>query len=98
MAGTNSIRSNISRARRALRKRTPDRKLAHRELEKGLKIFGAEVAWRKRAAKEMLPGLITYDNAIKNNIGLRLQERLTSEQAAEIAICKSVHRDISLAF
>jgi hypothetical protein len=46
----------------------------------------------------MLPGLITYDNAIKNNIGLRLQERLTSEQAAEIAICKSVHRDISLAF
>jgi len=98
IAGTNSIRSNISRARRALRKRTPDRKLAHRELEKGLKIFGAEVAWRKRAAKEMLPGLITYDNAIKNNIGLRLQERLTSEQAAEIAICKSVHRDISLAF
>ena len=98
VAGVSSIKSKISRARRALRKRKPDLKKARRELESGLKIYATEVAWRKRAAKEMLPGLITYDTAIKNNIGLRLQVRLTSEQAAEIAICKSVHRDISLAF
>jgi len=61
-------------------------------------VFVKEVAWRKRAAKELLPGLIAYDNKIKNSIGLRQQERLTSEQAVEIAVCQSFHRDISLSF
>jgi len=60
--------------------------------------FVKEITWRKRAAKELLPGLIAYDDKIKNSIGLRQQDRLTSEQAAEIAVCKSFHQDISLSF
>ena len=35
---------------------------------------------------------------IKNNIGLRLQSRLTKEQAKFVARCNSIHRDISLNF
>ena len=51
-----------------------------------------------RAADELLPGLSAYDDAIKHSIGLRVQERLTQEQARVVAECQSVHRDISLHF
>ena len=34
----------------------------------------------------------------RNNIGLRLQSRLTKEQAKFVASCNSIHRDISLNF
>jgi tripartite ATP-independent transporter DctM subunit len=98
IAAASSIKSKVSRARRALTKRKPDQAKALKELAIGLEIFAKEVVWRKRAAKDLLPGLIAYDDAIKNSIGLRQQERLTSEQAAEIAVCQSFHRDISLNF
>ena len=39
-----------------------------------------------------------YNDVIKHNIGLRLQNRLTKEQAKFVARCNSVHRDISLNF
>ena len=39
-----------------------------------------------------------YNSVIKNNIGLRLQSRLTKDQAKLVAKCNSVHRDISLNF
>jgi tripartite ATP-independent transporter DctM subunit len=98
VADANSIRSKISQARRAIGGRKPNPIKAIEELQKGLEIFADEVTWRQRAAIELLPGLIAYDNAIKNSIGLRQQERLTSVQAEEIAVCQSFHRDISLNF
>ena len=49
-------------------------------------------------AVELLPGLSAYDDAIKHSIGLRVQERLTKEQARLVAECQSVHRNISLYF
>ena len=45
-----------------------------------------------------MPGLSAYDEAIRHSIGLRVQERLTKEQARLVAQCQSVHRDISLYF
>jgi hypothetical protein len=36
--------------------------------------------------------------AIKSNIGLRQQDKLTSDQAAFIAACRSTQVDISLSF
>jgi len=56
------------------------------------------VKWRKDAAKNLMPALEKYNLVIKNNIGLRLQSRLTKEQAKLVAKCNSVHRDISLNF
>ena len=61
-------------------------------------LFEQEVSWRVDADKNLLPELMKYNEVIKNNIGLRLQTRLTKEQAKFVARCNSVHRDISLNF
>jgi TRAP-type mannitol/chloroaromatic compound transport system permease large subunit/predicted nucleic acid-binding Zn-ribbon protein len=61
-------------------------------------LFNLEVSWRDDANKNLLPELIKYNDVIKHNIGLRLQSRLTKEQAKFVARCNSVHRDISLNF
>jgi len=61
-------------------------------------LFNKEVGWRKDAAENLMPELKKYNLAIKDNIGLRLQSRLTKEQAKMVASCNAVHRDISLNF
>jgi len=61
-------------------------------------LFDKEVSWREEANKNLLPELIKYNEVIKHNIGLRLQSRLTKDQAKFVARCNSVHRDISLNF
>ena len=61
-------------------------------------LFDKEVSWREDANKNLLPELMKYNEVIKHNIGLRLQSRLTKDQAKFVARCNSVHRDISLNF
>ena len=61
-------------------------------------FFDKEVKWRKNAAENLMPALEKYNLVIKNNIGLRLQSRLTKDQAKFVAKCNSIHRDISLNF
>jgi len=61
-------------------------------------LFNLEVSWRDDANKNLMLELIKYNDVIKHNIGLRLQNRLTKEQAKFVARCNSVHRDISLNF
>jgi len=57
----------------------------------------AEVDWRRRAAR-LADDLQRYDQTIATTLGVRMQKRLTSEQAESIASCLSVHRDVSLYF
>jgi len=61
-------------------------------------LFDKEAQWRKNAAQNLMPELEKYNLVIKNNIGLRLQSRLTKKQAKFVASCNSIHRDISLNF
>jgi len=61
-------------------------------------LFNKEVGWRKDSNKNLMPELEKYNLLIKDNIGLRLQSRLTKEQAKMVASCNAVHRDISLNF
>jgi len=61
-------------------------------------LFDQEVKWRKDAEQNLMPELKKYNLVIKNNIGLRLQSKLTKEQAKYVASCNSIHRDISLNF
>ena len=61
-------------------------------------LFNKEVNWRKEASENLMQELEKYNLAIKDNIGLRLQSRLTKEQAKLVASCNAVHRDISLNF
>jgi len=39
------------------------------------RLFNLEVSWRNEANKNLLPELINYNDVIKHNIGLRLQNR-----------------------
>ncbi len=98
VSGASPIKSKISKARRALKGNKPKTEKALRELAKGLDLYAAQIRWRQRAAAELAAGLTVYDLAIRGTIGLRQQDRLTSDQAAEVASCKSEHRDISLNF
>ena len=57
-------------------------------------IIGKAIYEKSISLKE----LEKYNLVIKDNIGLRLQSRLTKEQAKMVASCNAVHRDISLNF
>ena len=61
-------------------------------------LYDKEVKWRKDASENLMPELDKYNLVINNNIGLRLQSRLTKDQAKFVAKCNSIHRDISLNF
>ena len=98
VAGSSRITGRLSKARRALRGNSPDPDKAAEFLAEARERYAEEVEWRTRAARELLPGLAAYDDAIKHTIGLRVQERLTQEQARLVAECQSVHRDVSLHF
>jgi chromosome segregation ATPase len=98
VAGTSSIKSKLSKARRALKGNNPKPEKAIQFLKEGLKLYAAEVAWRRRATVAIAPALAAYDNAVKDSIGLRLQRWMTDDQIKEIASCQSIHRDFSLQF
>ncbi|RLB92285.1 MAG: C4-dicarboxylate ABC transporter permease [Deltaproteobacteria bacterium] len=98
VAGTSAIKSKLYKARRAVKGKKPNPEEAVLLLKEGLKLYAAEVDWRRRAAAEVAPALLAYDNAIKDSIGLRLQRRLTSDQVTSVARCQSIHRDYSLQF
>ncbi len=95
--GVASIRMKLAQSRRALTGGNPDADRADQLLDEVIVLFDEELAWRA-AAKSLLPALNAYNDAIKSTIGLRLQKRLTTEQAEDIAACQSAHRDISLHF
>ncbi len=94
--GTSSVKTKLSKARRALKKVKLDKSIG--EFQKALALFRTEVEWRRKAKADLLPVLASYDQQIKLTIGARMQPKLSLEQAKSIASCLSVHRDISLNF
>ena len=98
VVGADNVRSEVAKARRALRTREPDKAEAQKSIDAALRALEADVAWRQRAAQTVLPGLRAYESTIRDTIGLRRQERLPSNVAVAIAGCLAHHRDISLYF
>ena len=96
--GAGHVKSRFSRARRALTRNAPNRAKAAAEIAEGLARHAAEVAWRRAAQATLAAGLEAYDLAIRDTIGLRLQDRLPGDRAGDIAGCLAVHRDVSLSF
>lgn len=92
------ITSKLSRARRALRGNNPDPEKAIKELMIAIERLDLEISWRSRAARDLMPELQAYEQSISHTIGMRLQERLTDDQAESISSCLAVHKDISLYF
>ena len=98
IAGAELIKEKLSKARRTLKKDDADIDRINTLLDESNEIYMYENEWRAKAEKELLPQLIKFDDSIKNTIGLRLQEKLTKEQAKYVAACRSTHTDISLNF
>jgi TRAP-type mannitol/chloroaromatic compound transport system permease large subunit len=96
--GAGDVRSLLSKARRAIRRKTPEPEKALKLIDEALAEHEAQMAWRRQAQADLLPGLETYEAAIRDTIGLRQQPRLPEEQVKEIVGCLSQHRDISLSF
>ena len=71
---------------------------ALKEFARVQKLFTKEVAWRKKAATDLTPDLGIYEQAIRANIGLRLQSKLPKNAAIEVAACMAVPRDLTLHF
>ncbi len=100
LKGANTIKSKLSKARRLLKKAKDDeaKDKAMGFMRQAHEAFASEMKWRKRAKSELLADLKIYETALSKTIGLRLQERLTEEQAKGVASCMSHHKDLSLAF
>ena len=96
--GTSAIRSRMRDARRNLRPTRLRRDRALKSYADAVKRLDGEVMWRKAAEAKLIAPLAEYDAVIARNIGLRLQPRLSSDQAADVAGCLAHHRDISLNF
>jgi DNA repair exonuclease SbcCD ATPase subunit len=92
------VRSELYKARRALTSRTPDKDEAITALNKTMSTYADELAWRRKAAQDVLPGLKAYERAIHDTIGLRKQEKLPQNIVPPIAECTAYPRDISLYF
>ena len=97
-AGVSSIKSKLSKARRALKgsKYNPEKAKGYHS--EAMALLTAEITWRKRALTDMVPALVSYDLAIKDSIGLRLQERMSDDVATTVSACMASHKDISLQF
>jgi len=94
---THRIASKLSRAKRALRGNNSDKDKALDNLLQAAEILQSELDWRMRAV-DLASDLREYDATIASTIGMRMQQRLTGEQAESIASCLAVHRDLSLHF
>ncbi len=92
------VRSFLSKARRALRGNNPKPANAIAQILKAAERMEFEIDWHNRAKEDLSQDLETYDQAIAKTIGMRLQTRLTGDQAESIADCLAVHRDLSLYF
>lgn len=93
-----TIKSKLSKSRRALRGSNLDKEKALKMLDQAVQLLDQEVVWRQKAQTQFLSQLKQYNQSISQTIGARLQQKLTEEQAESLATCLSVHRDISLNF
>ena len=98
ISGTDEFANRLDDLKSLLNSSELDSDKIINQTSKTLNLFYKEVKWRSDANKNLLSELMKYNLVIKNNIGLRLQSKLTKDQAKYVASCNSIHRDISLNF
>ncbi len=98
VAGASKIKSAISKARRAVKAKKPNKEKAQKQLDKAIALYKAQMQWRAKAEAEIAPKLETYLTTLRPTLGLRNQAKFTREQALFVASCASYHRDVSLEF
>jgi hypothetical protein len=96
--GASKIKSAVSKARSALRKKKPNPEAAMKSIDKAMAEYEKEMQWRDTAESAISDDLAAYEELMRNSIGVRQQDKLNREQALFVASCSSHHRDISLNF
>ena len=98
IAGGGEVQSSLARARRALGGDEPDRQKAREHYREAVNAYDDALSWRQDAQQSLLPALASFHDSIRNNIGLRQQDRMPKDLAVSVAGCLSHHKDISLSF
>ena len=95
---SSTVRSAVAKIRRAVRGKKPNFEKAEKAYDQAIATLDREVSWRAAARDSLLPSVQAYDAAIKDTIGLRLQNKLPKHVALYLAKCTAGHRDISIYF
>ena len=98
ISGTEELANRLNELKSLLNNSELDSEKIVDQSLKTFNLYNKEIKWRSDANKNLLSELMKYNLVIKDNIGLRLQSKLTKDQAKYVASCNSVHRDISLNF
>jgi len=96
--GASDIKSAVSKARSALKKKKPGKDKAIKSIDQAIETYQKQKSWRAEAGAALTSALTEYEAVLRETIGVRQQSRLTREQALYVASCNSRHRDISLNF
>ncbi len=96
--GASKIKSEVSKARKALKAKKPNPDKALKALDKAQKLYDEQKDWRREATTALAQPIATYEESIRSSIGIRQQSKLTRKQALFVAKCDAGHRDISLNF
>lgn len=96
--GAAKIKSEISKARKALKAKKPSKDKALKALAKAEAEYESELQWREQAQAAVGSQIEQYEATIRSTIGVRQQSRLSKDQALYVAACDAGHRDISLNF
>ncbi len=96
--GGDAVAETLGRVERAVSEQPVNMREGYQSLAQAIAATESELDWRRRAAETLRPGLVAYERAIRDTIGLRSQRRLPEEQALYVASCSARHRDISLNF
>ena len=96
--GASKIKSQLSKARKALKAKKPSAEKAHTALLAAQAEYESELQWREEAQASLGQQIADYEQTIRSTIGIRQQSKLSKEQALYVASCDAGHRDISLNF
>jgi len=96
--GASKIKSEVSKARKALKAKKPNPEKAIKALDKAQKLYDEQKGWRSAATAALAQPIAEYEQSIRSSIGIRQQSKLTKSQALFVARCDAGHRDISLNF
>ena len=98
LSGTYVILQPLSKLKKELNRKKINTNRIQNSLNKLLKIFNQEKDWRKKATVTHLDTMVSLEELIRGNIGLRKQPQIPREQAQEILFCQTFHKDLSLYF
>jgi len=96
--GASKIKSEVAKARRALKAKKPNAEKAIKALDKAQELYDEQKDWRAAATAKLAQPIADYEQTIRSTVGIRQQSKLTKKQALYVARCDAGHRDISLNF